>query len=116
MTRTIPEAPVSDVPLLQAYQDWFCPSCKKEDRTPPVPANGSRFHPCPKMHGLSTPMVRAGADCRHEAVLRQDYVNGELVQTAPEDGRPYMSLLTLYADGRNDAVVYAPTARATIGG
>jgi hypothetical protein len=102
--------------LLNAYQDWECPACHKTDRTGPVVPNGTRFHPCPKLHGLSAPMVRAGTDCKLVPVLRQDYVGTELVQTAPEDGRPYMSLLTRYADGRNDAIVYAPTARATLGG
>lgn len=105
-----------DVPLLNGGPtDWFCPECKLEQRTPAAPANGGVFHPCPKLHGLSVPMVRAGQDAHHVAKLREDYVDGELVQTAPEDGKPYMSLLTFYADGRNDAVVYAPTARATIG-
>jgi hypothetical protein len=105
-----------DVPLLNpAPQDWHCPECGKVERTPPVPAAATRFHPCPRMHGLSTPMVRDGLDAHHVAVLREDYQGRELVQRAPEDGKPYMSLLTYYADGRNDAVVYAPTARASIG-
>jgi hypothetical protein len=102
--------------LLSAYQDWVCPSgCGMEERTQPLAPNASRFHPCPRNHGLTVPLVRAGSDCTATPVLREDYVAGELVQTAPDDGRPYMSLLTRWADGRQDAVVYAPTARATIG-
>jgi hypothetical protein len=101
--------------LLQAFVDWYCPACGKTQRTRPVPPNGATFHPCPKTHGLTVPLVRAGADAKIEARLREDYVGGELVQTAPEDGRPYMSLLTVYADGHNDAVVYAPSARASTG-
>jgi hypothetical protein len=102
--------------LLDVWQDWECPAkCGKEERTRPLAPNSARFHPCPKRHGLTVPLVRAGTDCTAVAMLREDYVAGELVQTAPDDGKPYASLLTYYADGRNDAVVYAPTARASIG-
>jgi hypothetical protein len=108
--------PVRGAVVLNAYQDWVCPSrCGVEERTAPLAPNSSRFHPCAKNHGLTVPLVRAGADCTAEAVLRADYVKDEMVQTAPEDGRPYMSLITRYADGSNDAVVYAPTARASFG-
>jgi hypothetical protein len=100
------------------YTEWVCPNnCSiAPQRTRPLPPNAARFHQCGKLHGLTVPLVRAGSDCHAEAVLRPSYVGKELVQTAPEDGRPYMALITRYADGRNDAMVYAPTAAASIGG
>ena len=96
--------------LLDAYQDWTCPACGLEQRTRPVPPNGSRMHLCPKMHGLTTPMVRAGSDCTLIAAERGDYVNRDTV-TLGDDGIPYMNISTEYADGHNDLVVFAPCAR-----
>jgi len=96
--------------LLDAYQDWTCPACGREERTRPVPPNGSRFHPCAKMHGLTTPLVRAGSDCTLIATERGDYVNRDTV-TLGDDGIPYMNISTEYADGHNDLVVFAPCAR-----
>ena len=53
-------------------------------------------------------MVPAGTNCKIEAVEREDYVNGEQIQTDGE-GRPVMSVVTTRDDGQ-DCTVYAPTA------
>jgi len=49
-----------------------------------------------------------------EAREREDYVNGEVVQTVDVDGkaRPIMSIVTTRDDGQ-DCTVLAPQARAT---
>jgi len=93
--------------VLQAEQRWGCPNCPARDRTVGQP---NRFHPCPALGGLSAPMVLDGTDCRVVTVERQDYIGGEDVHLV--NGRPIMSVITEYGDGRNDLVVYAPTARA----
>lgn len=58
-------------------------------------------------------MIRVGADCKVVANLREEYLGSE-IQATGDDGRPYMSIYTIYADGRNDCVVNAPVARARI--
>jgi hypothetical protein len=93
--------------VLQAEQRWVCPNCPAMARTVGRP---NRFHDCPALSGLTAPMVLAGTDCRVFAVERQDFVGGEDVRLT--GGRPIMSVVTEYGDGRNDCVVYAPTARA----
>lgn len=102
-------AEVQDTETLQ----WECPSCVVRytscrkvlngipDRTPPL-------HTCRGMKGLSVPFVREGTNAIHVANDREDYVNGELVQTDGE-GRPIMSVQTVRDDGE-DCTVYAPTA------
>ena len=87
---------------------WECPNCPVTDLTPAHVTN--RFHACRGLKGLSAPLVPAGADCQVRAVEREDYVRGELVQT-DGDGRPVMAIVPERADGSNDMVVLAPTAR-----
>jgi hypothetical protein len=58
-------------------------------------------------------MVRAGSDCKLIANVREEYLGTE-IQATGDDGRPYMSIYTVYADGRNDCVVNAPLARAVL--
>lgn len=99
--------------LLDAYVDWSCPECGLVQRTRPLPPNSARMHICPALHDLSAPMVRAGSDCKLVANVREDYIGSE-IQATGDDGRPYMSIYTVYADGRNDCVVNAPVARAII--
>ena len=99
------------VMLLDAYQDWACPACGFEERTRPIPPGAVRMHPCAKLHDLSAPLAAAGSDCKVVANLREDYL-GDEIQATGDDGRPYMSLYVVYADGRNDCVVNAPVARA----
>ena len=97
-------------PLISAYTDWRCPACGKTDRTAESRPH-TRFHPCPRMHGLSAPMVRAGTAAKLVLNERQDYVGKELVRL-DDRGRPAMSISTIRDDGQ-DAVVFAPTATAS---
>ena len=96
--------------LLDAWQDWECPNCHASERTRPLPPNASRFHECPKLHGLTAPLVRAGSDCKVVAAVREDYL-GKEVQRTGDDGRTYMNVTTVHADGRTDAAVFSPPAR-----
>jgi len=95
--------------LVQAWADWECPACHLTERTPPLPPNQVRFHPCPKLHGLTAPLVLAGTDCKLVAVERGDYLRGAEQRTG-EDGRPYMAVVTEHADGHTDAAVFAEVA------
>jgi hypothetical protein len=99
------------VPLLEAWQDWECPNrCGAAERTRPLPPDASRFHVCPRLHGLTAPLVRAGTDCKLAASVREDYLGAE-VQRTGDDGRPYMNVITEHADGHTDLAVFSPVAR-----
>lgn len=99
------------LPLVTRIVTFYCPNCGKEE-TIKVPAKPvSRMHVCPKLHMLSAPMLEAGIKAKVEARLRDDYVGKDIVQTAPEDGKPYMSVVTTRDNG-NDVRVFAPTATA----
>lgn len=108
---------LADAVLLTArrgWEDWACPACGLAQRVaPPLPPNATRMHTCARLHMITAPMVRAGADCKLVAVEREDYLNGE-IQTTGEDGRAYMAVRTDYADGHTDLAVHAPLARATL--
>jgi len=93
--------------VLQAEQRWVCPNCLAADQTVGQP---NRFHDCAALGGLSAPMVLEGTDCRIRLVEREDYIGNEDVQMV--QGRPLAALRVEQADGRNDCVVYAPTAKA----
>ena len=54
-------------------------------------------------------MLPAGTQARVVAREREDYIGSEDVRL-DADGRPVASISTEYADGRNDLVVFAPTA------
>ncbi len=101
--------------LLDVWQDWECPNCRASERTRPLPPNASRMHTCPGLHMLTAPLVRAGTDCRVVAVERGDYLRGE-VQRTGDDGKPYMAVQTIRADGSNDVAVFAGAATARMGG
>jgi len=102
--------------LLDAWQDYVCPNCGLSERVkPPLPPNAARMHPCPRLHGLTAPLVLAGSDCKVFAVERGDYLNGAIQRTG-DDGRPYMAVVTERADGSNDAAVFAECAVARLGG
>lgn len=102
--------------LLDAWQDWACPNgCDAGDRTRPLPPNASRFHCCPRLHGLTAPLIRAGTDCRVTAVERADYLGREEQRTG-DDGRPYMAVETVHADGRTDLAVFPAVAASRLGG
>lgn len=96
-----------DLPLLTSEHRWECVNCDFTDVTRQVEPH-TRFHPCRGLRGLNAPMVPAGTRCKVEALDREDYVGGELVQTDGE-GRPVMSVQTTRDDG-TDLAVYAPTA------
>jgi len=96
--------------LLNPWVDWECPQCGTEERTRPLPGPGARMHTCPKLHYLTVPMVRAGTDCTIIASEREDYLGRE-IQRCGDDGRAYMNVTTIHADGHNDLAIYAPVAR-----
>jgi hypothetical protein len=66
------------------------------------------MHPCPKIAGLMTPLLKEGVRAKIEVVERPDYVGGELVQV-DGNGRPIMSVVTTRDDGQ-DCTVFAPVA------
>jgi len=95
--------------VLDAWQDWECPNCHLTERTRPLPPNASRMHDCPRLHGLTAPLVRAGSDCKVVAVERGDYLR-KAQQRTGDDGRPYMAVETIRADGSNDVAAFAEVA------
>lgn len=93
--------------VLQAEQRWVCPNCPAAARTVGQP---NRFHDCPALGGLTAPLVLEGVDCKVVAMEREDYLGGEDVRWA--NGRPVSAVRVERADGSNDCIVYAPTAKA----
>jgi hypothetical protein len=69
----------------------------------------TRFHNCPKLGGLSTPMVAGKERAKVTVNEREDMIGSEDVTTV--NGRPVMNITTEYADGHTNVAVYAPTAR-----
>jgi len=88
---------------------WECVNCDLTEVTHEAQPH-TRFHTCRGLRGLTAPMVPAGTRCKVEALERQDYINGDLVQTDGE-GRPVMSVVTERDDG-TDVAVLAPCATA----
>lgn len=99
-------------PLLSRITDWHCPNCGATDQTRQAGPH-TRMHVCPKLHGLTAPMVQVGVSARVYAREREDYVGTERVQT-DDRGRPVMSIVTERADGSNDVRVLAPVVAASI--
>lgn len=99
--------------LLAAEHRWICPNCAASDVTFEQTPH-TRFHACRGLKGLTAPMVPAGVRCKVEAVEREDYIAGELVQV-DGDGRPIMRVETTRDDG-NDVAVLAPCATANLRG
>lgn len=97
--------------LAAPVHDWYCPNCGLRDQTREVRPH-SRFHTCPKLRGLSAPMLPADVAAKVELREREDYVGGEKVQLDPERGRPVMSVVTTRDDGQ-DVAVFAPLATGT---
>jgi hypothetical protein len=98
-------------PLVRPVNRWYCPACKAEDVTHEARPH-SRFHTCPRLRGLTAPMVPVGTKAKVELHEREDYVNGDLVRLDPEQGRPVMNI-TVTRDNGQDVAVFAPTATAT---
>ena len=104
---------MTGIPLLNAYVDWYCPNCSCRETTAPLPPGSSRYHNCPGLHSLSAPLVAAGTRCKVTAEERQDYLNGDL-QAMGDDGIAYMAVRTTHHDGREDLMVNAGLARASL--
>lgn len=104
------------IPLLKPqYEDLHCPNCGYAERLPePLPPGSSRFHNCVKLHNLSAPLVPVKADCKVEAVNRDDYLGDEIVNMG-DDGKAYMAIETTHADGHTDRAVNAGLAQARLG-
>ena len=101
--------------LLGRVEEWRCPNCAHTEQTRGLQPHEQRFHICGGLKGLNAPLVRAGVKAKVEALERPSYVGDELVQLAPEDGRPYYGIQTTRDDG-TDFVVLAPTARVNLRG
>lgn len=102
---------MSHAVLLRAEQHWECPNCTMTQVTRESRPH-TRFHACRGLLGMTAPLVPAGTRCKVEAVVREDYVNGDDVWYDGE-GRPIMSVVTTRDEG-NDVAVLAPTATANV--
>ena len=49
--------------LVTPVNRWYCPNCQKEDVTHEARPH-TRFHTCPKLRGLTAPMVAAGTKAK----------------------------------------------------
>lgn len=99
-----------NVPLLAVpYEDWACPNCGLSERVAALPPGAARFHPCPGLHDLTAPLLRAGTDATVTAAPRGDYL-GRAQQRRGSDGRPYMAVETRHADGHTDLTVFPEVA------
>lgn len=92
--------------LRAAVQRWECDHCSLRDVTTGQP---NRFHHCPGMAGMLTPMVLEGSRVKITANEREDYIGTEDVQL-DENGRPVMNITTERPDGSTDVVAFAPCA------
>ncbi len=99
---------ISDLSALAPVVRWYCQRCSARDVTRKSEPH-TRFHACAGMGGVTVPLLREGDDARVRVLAREDYVGTEDVRV-DDDGRPVMSAVTEYADGRTDVVVYAATA------
>lgn len=100
--------------LLTVRTEWECPNCTVTDVTD-GPVTGVRFHNCAGLGGLSAPLVdkaKVGSGVQVTAEVREDYIGNEKGLTYDENGQPIMAVVTEYSDGRNDAAVFLPVARA----
>lgn len=87
---------------------WECPRCGLVDTTPGGGPPQTRMHTCRALGGITAPMVPAGTRAEMRAVLREDYLGGERVQT-DDRGRPVMAVVVERDDGQ-DCAVLAPLA------
>ena len=96
------------VPVIDSVTDWRCPECGLTEQTVNKP---NRYHNCPRMGGLTTPLLRAGTKAKIERVMREDYTNGDEIRL-DDAGRAVMAIKVTRDDGQ-DAFVFAPTAKGT---
>lgn len=101
-------------PKIETVYHWVCPLCHKEDYSAGKRLDSgevmSRFHPCPSLGLMLTPMIPAGTKAKITAHERDDYVGKDIIQTDAY-GRPIMSI-TVERETGMDTVVFAPTAVA----
>lgn len=108
----ISSAPDLVAPLERVFE---CSSCGKRVKTNDTYV-APRLHPCPALNGLLADLTlcntRGDLDVKvkHVPIAREDYVGDELVRR-DDNGRPWMAMDTLRADGSNDRLAFAPTAR-----
>jgi hypothetical protein len=91
-------------------RSWHCPECRLTSQTRDD-GTGVRYHQCPKLRGLATPMLLAGVKAKLTLHEWDDYIGSEMVQLDPERRRPVRSIVTTRDNGQ-DVVVLAPTATA----
>lgn len=101
------------VPLLSTERRWECTACDFTDMTREARVH-SHLHPCAGMGGLMTPMVPAGAAAKVTKVVREDYVNGDVVQY--DDDRRPVSHIVVERDDGNDVAALAPCVTASARG
>ena len=100
--------------LIPPEQRWSCPNCTLTAVTHyPAGMVAAEYHPCRGLRGLNAPMIPDGTDAKVEAVQWGDMLHGERVQRDGE-GRPTSFIRTERADGSNDVVALAPTARIVL--
>jgi hypothetical protein len=86
---------------------WVCDKCPTAARKPRQ-LNHQEYHNCPALGNLSVPMIEQGQRVKVTVNEREDYTNGDAVQTDGA-GRPVMSITVEREDGI-DCSVYAPAA------
>ena len=99
--------------MLPSVREWYCPNCKTRAQLPLPKPRQTHFHTCPRLRGLSAPLIPAGTAAKVEAMDREDYVGKDKVQI-DENGRPVMSVVTTRDNGQ-DTAVFAPAATGGAG-
>jgi len=101
-------------PKIDTVYQWTCPRCHQEDASSGRRLESgevvSRFHRCPALGLMLTPMIPVGTKAKITAHERDDYVGKDIIQT-DASGRPIMSI-TVERETGMDTVVFAPTATA----
>jgi hypothetical protein len=92
---------------IETVREWYCPNCGLRSQTREARPH-SRFHVCPKLRGLTAPMLPVGTSAKVTAHEREDYIGTDKVQT-DANGRPVMSVVTTRDNGQ-DTAVFAPAA------
>ena len=101
------------IPILDPIRHWYCPNCGLTQETREARPH-VRMHTCPKLFGLTAPMLQEGVKAKVTVHEREDYVGREVGVRMDENGRAVMSVETTRDEG-TDAIVFVPTAVARIG-
>ena len=99
------------VALTPPEHRWECPNCDQTSVTHRHEPH-TQMHTCPGLGMLSAPMVEAGTKADVRAIVREDYLAGDL-QTTDEHGRPISAVVRVRDDG-NDVWAQAGCARIRI--